>query len=572
MENTSSKPLNKVKTPWYKHYGNCRPHLTYPDTSLYDMLFINIKAYLQNNAYNYFGVTSTYAKLLDDIEKCAKALKSLGIKSGDRVTICMPNTPEAVISFYALNMIGAFANMIHPLSAENEIRHYLNISESIMLITIDLSWCRVKNALKSSKVKNVVVVSVADSMPMMLKLGFLITKGRKIEKPKKSGSILYWKSFIKCGSKYNGVLNEHIKGDGNAAILYSGGTTGNPKGIILTNLNFNALALQSIEACQCLREKDKVLSIMPIFHGFGLGICIHTVLNFGGTAVILPHFSAKSFHKLLRKYKPNVIAGVPTLYEAFINNKKIQKMDLSFLKCVISGGDSLSISLKKKLDDFLKSKNANTMVREGYGLTECVTGSCLTPIDMYKEGSVGIPYPDTYYKIVKPTTHIELPYGEEGEIVLSGPSVMTGYLNEQKESDEALQVHEDGLVWLHTGDLGFMDEDGFVYFKQRLKRMIVSSGYNIYPQYVENVLDQHPDVLMSVVVGIDHPYKKQVAKAFIVLKSGIQPSEKLKNEIMEHCKKNLVPYSLPYEIVFKDSLPKTLVGKIAYNKLIQKES
>ena len=367
-------------------------------------------------------------------------------------------------------------------------------------------------------------------------------------------------------------MNEHIKGDGNAAILYSGGTTGNPKGIILTNLNFNALALQSIEACQCLREKDKVLSIMPIFHGFGLGICIHTVLNFGGTAVILPHFSAKSFHKLLRKYKPNVIAGVPTLYEAFINNKKIQKMDLSFLKCVISGGDSLSISLKKKLDDFLKSKNANTMVREGYGLTECVTGSCLTPIDMYKEGSVGIPYPDTYYKIVKPTTHIELPYGEEGEIVLSGPSVMTGYLNEQKESDEALQVHEDGLVWLHTGDLGFMDEDGFVYFKQRLKRMIVSSGYNIYPQYVENVLDQHPDVLMSVVVGIDHPYKKQVAKAFIVLKSGIQPSEKLKNEIMEHCKKNLVPYSLPYEIVFKDSLPKTLVGKIAYNKLIQKES
>ena len=270
-----------------------------------------------------------------------------------------------------------------------------------------------------------------------------------------------------------------MSGKKEAVILYSGGTSGYPKGIMLSNLNFNALALQSIEACGCLKEGYKVLSIMPIFHGFGLGICIHTVLNFGGCAIILPQFSAKTFHKLLKKYKPNVIAGVPTLYEALINNKKMQRMNLSYLKCVISGGDSLSVNLKKKLDKFLQEHGTDIQVREGYGLTECVTGSCLTPTNFYKEGSIGIPYPDTYYKIVKPGTDEEVLCNEDGEIVISGPSVMIGYLKAREETNKTIRKHNDGLMWLHTGDLGCMDEEGFVYFKQRIKRMIVSSGYNI---------------------------------------------------------------------------------------------
>lgn len=565
------KDEQKVETNWYKFYNNVSKHLDYPNVSIYEMLENNSSKRMGFIAYNYFGKKATYNELFKQIEDCSKSLKKIGVKPKDKVTVCMPNTPESIISFYALNKIGAIASMIHPLSAENEIKYYLNVSESKVLIAIDLAWDRISKIIKETPVKKVIVVSVKEQMPFFLKIGYTLTKDGKINKPQRTSKIIYWDDFIKLGKDYNKRTKVLQKGKDEAVILYSGGTSGYPKGIVLSNLNFNALALQSIEACGCLKEKDKVLSIMPIFHGFGLGICINTVLNFGGCAIILPQFSAKTFDKLLKKYKPNVIAGVPTLYEALLNNPKIQKMNLSYLKCVISGGDSLSVSLKKKLDSFLQSHGANIQVREGYGLTECVTGSCLTPIDYYKKGSIGIPYPDTYYKIVKPNTEEGLGYNEDGEIVLSGPSVMLGYLNDKETTKKTLRKHKDGLVWLHTGDLGYMDEDGFVYFKQRIKRMIVSSGYNIYPQHIENIIDSHPDVLMSCVVAKKHPYKHQVAKAFVVLKDGIEPTEKLKEEIMNYCMKDLAKYSLPAEIEFKKNLPKTLVGKVAYTELLEED-
>lgn len=562
---------SKVKTNWYKHYDKIQKHLEYPNISIYEMLEKNSKKRLKLTAYNYFGTKATYKELLNKIEECSKSLKKIGVKENEKVTICMPNTPEALASFYAINKIGAVASMIHPLSAENEIKYYLNITDSKVLFAVDLTWKKINSILKETKVEKVIIISVKESMPLFLKIGYTLTKERKITKPEKSKKIIYWNDFIELGKNYNKETKVNKIGKEEAVILYSGGTSGLPKGIQLSNLNFNALALQSIEACGCLEEGLKVLSIMPIFHGFGLGICIHTVFNFGGTAIILPQFSAQTFHKLLKKYKPNVIAGVPTLYEALINNKEMQKLNLSYLKCVISGGDSLSVNLKRKLDNFLKTHGADIQVREGYGLTECVTGSCLTPETLYKEGSIGIPYPDTYYKIVKPGTEEELGINEEGEIVLSGPSVMLGYLKNKEETKNTLRKHKDGLTWLHTGDLGSMDEDGFVYFKQRLKRMIISSGYNIYPQQIENVIDSHPNVLMSCVVGIPHPYKQEVAKAFIVLKDGVEESESLKKEIMKHCSKELAKFSLPSEIEFRSSLPKTLVGKVAYTELIKEE-
>ncbi len=562
------KPEN-VKAPWYKFYGGMRQHLDYPTCSLFNfMRERNLDRY-NYTAYNYFGKQVNYRTFIDQIDEAARAFRAYGINEGDAVTICMPNTPEAVISFYALNKIGAIANMIHPLSAENEIHYYFEISESRLVVAINVSVEKILNVIKDTKIEKVILVSPADSMPMGLKVGYTLTQGRKVHVPK-SDMIIKWADFLKIGEgKEN--FNANQSGDATAAILYSGGTTGYPKGIVLSNRAFNACALGGIEACQCLEPKDVVLSIMPVFHGFGLGICVHTVMVFGGTAVLLPQFSVKTFDQLLSKYRPSVIAGVPTLYEALLLNEKIQKMDLSFIKLAISGGDSLSVSLKEKLDEFFKAHNANIQIREGYGLTECVTGTCLTPKDWYREGSIGLPYPDNYFKIVRPNTHTEVPYGEEGEICISGPQLMNGYLKDEKETNHALQYHDDGLLWLHTGDLGYMDEDGFVYFKQRLKRMIVSSGYNVYPQYIENVIDSHPDVLMSTVIGIDHPYKKQVAKAFIVLKSGVEPTEELKQDIYNHCVKNLAKYSLPYEMEFRESLPKTLVGKVAYKVLEDEE-
>jgi len=482
----------------------------------------------------------------------------------------MPNTPEAIISFYALNKIGAVANMIHPLSSESEIKYYIDLSESKYIVTIDLAFNKINHIAEKTGLKKAIVVSVKDSMPLGLSFGYQITQGRKI-KIERSDLIIRWKDFINNGKHYSREINVHNAGSETAAVLYSGGTTGYPKGIELTNLNFNALAMQSFEACATLNEGDTVLAVMPIFHGFGLGICIHTVQYFGGTSILLPKFDAKTFHKLILKNKPNIIAGVPTLYEAILKNKGLDGKDLSFLKCVISGGDSLSVSLKKKIDKFLHDHGANIQIREGYGLTECVTGSCLTPVDYYREGSIGIPYPDTYYKIVKPNTTKELPYGEEGEIVISGPSVMKGYLKDDEETKKILKKHKDGLTWMHTGDIGFMDPDGFVYFKQRLKRVIVSSGYCIYPQYIENIIDSHPDVLMSCVIGIPHKYKKEVAKAFIVLKDKEAKSDEIKQSIKRLCEEELAKYSWPYEYEFRDELPKTLVGKVAYNELIKEE-
>ena len=559
-----------IKTPWYSYYEGVRKHLKYPDNTLYELIEESAQNHLDVISYNYFGTKRTYKEFLKEIDECARAFKALGVKHNDTVSICMPNTPEAIISFYALNKIGAIANMIHPLSAEPEIKYYLDISNSKYIVTIDIAFNKVNHIAKETKLKKIIQVSVGDSMPLYMRCLYQATKGRKI-KLETNDKTIKWKEFIKLGESYTKKINTVTSGKDVAAILYSGGTTGYPKGIELTNKNFNALAMQGVEACACLTPGDRVLAIMPVFHGFGLGICIHTAQYHGMTSILLPQFSAKTFHKLLMKYKPNVIAGVPTLYEALLKNKKLDGYDLSFLKCVISGGDSLSISLKKKIDKFLKQHGANTQVREGYGLTECVTGSCLTPLNYYREGSIGIPYPDTYYKIVKPSTDEELPYGEEGEIVIAGPTVMKDYLNEPIETMNTIRKHKDGLKWLHTGDLGYMDEDGFVYYKQRLKRVIISSGYNIYPQYLENIIDAHPDVLMSCVIGIDHPYKIQVAKAFIVLKPGVELTDEVKQSIKDHCEINAAKYSWPYEYEFRKELPKTLVGKVAFNKLIEEE-
>lgn len=561
---------NNVKTPWYNFYEGVKEHLDYPNISVYKMLKNSVQNRENYISYNYYGTKRTYKQFIQEIDKCAKAFKNLGVKPKDKISICMPNTPEAIISFYALNKIGAVANMIHPLSAESEIKYYLNISKSKFVVTIDIAFNKINHIAKETEIKKCIVVSAKNSIPLHMKIGYELTKGRKV-KIEKSDLILKWNKFIKLSNNCNETIKEDFKGEDIAAILYSGGTTGYPKGIELTNLNFNSLAMQSFEACKCLEEKDKVLAIMPVFHGFGLGICIHTVQYFGGTSILLPQFSAKTFDKLLKKYKPNIIAGVPTLYEALLKNKNLDGYDLSFLKCVISGGDSLSISLKNKVDTFLKEHGANIQIREGYGLTECVTGSCLTPMNYYKTGSIGIPYPDTYYKIVKPNTDEEVPYGEDGEILISGPTVMKGYLNNEEETNKVLRKHKDGLTWMYTGDLGYMDKDGFVYFKQRIKRMIISSGYCLYPQYIENIIDSNPKVLMSCVIGIAHQYKGQVAKAFIVLRNEYTPNEEILKEIKEHCEKNLAKYSWPYEYEFRAELPKTLVGKIAYSKLEEEE-
>jgi long-chain acyl-CoA synthetase len=315
----------------------------------------------------------------------------------------------------------------------------------------------------------------------------------------------------------------------------------------------------------------KMLSCMPCFHGFGLGINLHTVLIHGACCILMPTFTNKSYAHMLAKKKPNFIAGVPTIFEALLHMPSLEGVNLGFLMGMFCGGDSLSVELKKKVDSFLMEHGAHIQVREGYGLTECVTASCLTPKNTYREGSIGLPFPDTTYCIVNPGTDEEMPRGEEGEIILTGPTVMLGYLNNPSETEQALRVLPDGRTWLYTGDLGFMDEDGYVYYRQRMKRLIITNGYNVYPGQIENSIDGCPEVAYSCVIGVKDPRRIQRVRAYIVLKDGVTPDDACKQRIMEQLRHHIARYALPREIIFRRELPKTLVGKVAY-RLLEEEA
>ena len=560
-----------IKAPWLAFYDSVPRNLVYPDGSMFQMVVETMEKYPDYIAYDFLGTKATYSQFTEEVHICAKALKELGIKEGDRVTICLPNVPQAVIMFYAINMIGAISNMIHPLSSEGEIQFYLQDSNSVAAITLDAFYGKFESVLKDTNVKYLIITSIKDKLNTIKRIGFNLTKGRKIKPVPRDADVIHWNAFLKAGDKYSSEYIATRKGNDPAVILYSGGTTGTTKGILLTNLNFNALAMQTTAMGDCLYPSGSMLSIMPVFHGFGLGIGIHTMLINGCKCILIPAFSAQTFGTLLKKNQPNFIAGVPTLYEALLKSDKMKGIDLSCLKGVFSGGDSLSIELKKKVDRFLEEHGATVQIREGYGMTESVTASCLTPKSYAREGSTGLPFPDTYYKIVKPNTQEEVPYGTEGEICINGPTVMLGYVGNPKETAHALQIHPDGRTWLHTGDLGYIDEDGFVYFKQRLKRMIISSGYSIYPSQLENIIDAHEAVLMSTVIGVDDPYKIQKVKAFVVLRPNVSPTQAVKDSIREHCEKNIAKYAMPYEFEYRESLPKTLVGKVAYTILEAEE-
>ena len=566
----NDKPIT-AKTPWEPHLGDVPLSIPYFEGTMYEMIEQVAEKYPDYVAFDFMGRSTTYKRLIEEIHKCARSLRTIGVRAGDRVTIAMPNCPQAIFMLYGVNLIGAVANMIHPLSAEKEIENYLNMSHSVTAITLDQFYSKFENIRAHTQVVNIIIASVKDELTKPLKAGYMLTEGRKIKIPS-DAPVIRWGDFIRLGRFcfYNYKVRSHAKDP--AVILYSGGTTGTTKGIVLTNMNFNALSAQVVSANPMFRPGDKMLAAMPLFHGFGLGVCIHTMLTQGGRCILVPRFTAESYAKLITKYKCNFIAGVPTLYEALLRIKSMDGANLSFLKGVFSGGDSLSIELKKKLDHFLNDHGSAVMVREGYGTTETVTACCLTPPHMFKEGSIGLPFSDTYIKIVKPGTDEELPYGEEGEILLAGPTVMKEYMDNPEETASTLRTHSDGLTWVYTGDLGLMDNEGFIFFKGRAKRMIVSSGYNIYPAQLENILDAHEKVQMSCVIGVPDAYRMQAVKAFIMLKPGVPADDVTREDILSYCKKHLAKYEMPREIEFRDELPKTLVGKVAYRELEEEEN
>ncbi len=557
---------------WEKFYSKEEKKLEVPDKTLYDIVKESAELYPDLYAYDYYGVKTTYKVFFENIEKASVAFRNLGIRRGDVVSLCLPNIPEALISVYALNKIGAICEMIHPLSSEQEIKTYVNNTGSVLLVMVDFCYEKVKNIISETNIYKTVVVSVRNSMPFWLGLGYEITQGFKIEKPSRNGEYIYWDRFIKSARHYNLDYDSKSKATDPAIILHSGGTTGSPKSIVHSSYSFNALMTQAKILLKDVVPGDKIVGILPIFHGFGLGVVCHCAISKGVEILLLPQFDEKQYKRMIYKDKPAIFMGVPTLLEG-ITKFNDDNLDLSYIKWIISGGDSMSLSQLRNINAFLLSHGSKVRLIQGYGMTECLASVCgafKEPTN--KELSIGIPMPGNYMKIVKSHSHTECKPGEIGEICVSGPTLMMGYLDNEKETNEVLQMHKDGRIWLHTGDMGYMDEDGVFFYQQRLKRMLITNGFNVYPNQIENVICEHPAVLNCTVVGVPHPYKVQVAKAFIVLKKGYRPTLGVKNEIKELCKKNLAKYSQPYEYEFRESLPKTLIGKVDFKKLQDEET
>ncbi len=563
---------NTVINPFFKYENSSLPlGFEIPDYSMFGMLRITAENQPDSLAYEYFGTKCTYKSLMEKIEGISGAYFSLGVRRGDIVTIIMPNTPEAVISIYALNRIGAVANILHPLSAQEEIKNHINRVKSKVVLCVDICTEKLTAVLDETTVEKVVVASAGESMPAIMKTLYALKCIKNFKYDKSDKRFMSWVDFA---ARSRNVAEYRPTGDANkevAIILHSGGTTGTPKDIMLSNSNFNAFGIQAVLTLRDVKSGDKILAILPIFHGFGLGVCVHVSFCFGACSVLIPQFNAKQFASILKKHKPTMIFGVPTLYDALLKAKGTDKIDYSFLKYAVSGGDILPEKLEKSVNEFLAAHNATIKICEGYGMTEGLAALCLSVGDNYKSRTIGKPLIGTEMCIVEPGTTNVLPANEDGELCISGPTVMIGYRNNPEETAAALRTHADGKVWLDTGDMAMIDEDGFIHYKLRIKRMMITSGFNVYPTQIESVVEELDYVDKCVVVSVPHQYKKEVAKAYIVLKNGKEKSDETKEEIRAYCKKKLMHYSVPYKYEFVDVLPKTAYNKIDFMKL-QRES
>ena len=554
--------------PWLKFYQHVPPTIDYPRVTLYEALRQTALDKPHAVAYDFLGYTSTYRRFIAEIDQCADALAALGLGEGDRITIAMPTSPQGIICFYAANKLGAVSSMIHPLSTVREMQFYLNAAQSRFVLTLDAFYGKFKEVQKTTPLTTLILARIPDYLSFFKRIGFNLTKGRLIPKVPKDPIIRWWADIMQAA--YAPAPEAKMDTDDLAVILYSGGTTGVPKGIMLSNMNFISEGKQVSEWGK-LSGADSVLAILPIFHGFGLGVCVNACFMGGGKSILVPIFTPETVAHLIRVQKPSFVIGVPTLFDALSRNAEMQKADLSCLRATFSGADSLPGAVKDRFEAMVKKQGGSVQLLEGYGLTEAVTAIMAMPIGSYREGSIGIPFPDMLAKIVRLESTEEAPLGEEGEICVSGPAVMMGYLDHPQETADTLRHHADGRIWLHTGDVGTMDADGFFYFKLRQKRMIKSSGMNVYPAQVEEVLYRHPKVQEACVVGVPDEAQVQVVKGFVVLKNQSDAGPAMEKELIDFCRDHLIKWSCPRSIEFRSELPKTLVGKVAFNVLEKEE-
>ena len=555
--------------PWERFYGSVAPKLDYPEVTLYEALAETARRVPDAIAWDFFGTQSTYRRLVADVDRCADALAAEGLHAGDRFLISMPTSPQGVIAFYASIRMGALPALIHPLSTAREITQFLDQTGARMALTLDAFHAALAAATPRRPLERIFLARIPDYLSLAKRIGFALTKGRSIPKVAGDSRVRWWNALLSSDAPKTAPASAST--DDPAAVLFSGGTTNLPKGILLSHRNFISEGKAAGGWCN-LGAGDAILAILPIFHGFGLGVCVNAAFMAGGKSILVPQFSAEIVSQRLKSDRPNVLVGVPTLFEALTRDRSLATADLSCLRACYSGADTLPREVKERFEKLVAERGGKVRLLEGYGLTEAVSGIMATPIDVYREGSIGVPLPGMLAMICKPGTTDPAPVGEEGEICVAGPAVMIGYLDDPVATAEALRTHADGRTWLHTGDLGRMDADGFFYFTVRLKRMIKSSGFNVYPAQVEATLRQHPAVADACVIGVPDPQQIERVVAYVVLAGTTAPGVPAEQSIVAHCREHLIKWSCPREVHFIDALPLTKVGKVDYRSLMRRHA
>ena len=555
----------RTKGIWYEHLTTGNWTEEYPDCSIFQQIKKHSEKYPSLPAMDFQGQKISYEETIKQIEKTAAGLLAYGIKKSDVVSIISPNIPQAIIMFYAINRIGAVANMIHPLLPSEEIKELIESAESVAVLIPDVVYDKIRN-LKWNKPLKVIIPRVIEALPLWLKPLYAL-KNRNKFIPDTAVENIFWSDLMVLAEKNSTVLPEDKgKADDLAVILYTGGTTGTQKGAMFNNYSFTCYAVQTSEAGGVVLQGKRCLGVLPLFHGFGIALNVHAMLAGGTCIYLVPVYDFNKCNALIFKKKLNFIFGVPSFFEALSRYPKMENNDLSFMEVLISGGDILSEKLQNRLNKQLKAGGAANPIRNAYGLTESLTGCCINPTFANVIGSVGLPCPDTYSKIVELGTTDEVPAGTDGELCLTGPTLTLGYLNNPEATTQILKKHNDGKIWLHTGDIFSKDENDYLYFKQRIKRMIISSGYNIYLSQVDDCVSMCAGVKQCCAVGIDDRLTGQNVGLFIIPDDN-QNENELRNKITEHCRKHLAEYSQPKKIVFVDEFPKTKMGKADFRAL-----
>lgn len=553
--------------PWLKYYDQKFIDQTLPALSAFEYVCQRSKNHLNDTALEYYGRKFTYADLIVNVKKTAAALRGVGVKKGDIITVVSIMTPEIIALFYAADMMGATLNLVDPRYSVEGIREYIEEVDSHLLVCLNVVYERCRQAAKRTNVEKVIVLSPADSLPPVMAVGYKLTTP---DKNKYASNVIRWKQFIK-GGEGQSTAAEPYDPDHACVVVHTGGTTGSPKGVMLTDDCFNGIALQFQAYPKLFHRGQKLMNIMPPFIAYGFACGIHLPLVLGFTVIIIPNLDPDKLGSLVLKHKPEHMFGVPTHYQQLASDPKLRDKDLSFIINYAAGGDSLSRGAEQTVNDFLAAHGARYPIAKGYGMTEVSSAATVAAGLDNKPGSVGIPMVNTVVAAFEPGTDQELPIGQRGELCISGPCLMKGYYNKPEETAILLRRHPDGRVWAHTGDMGYLDEDGFVFLDSRIKRMIIRhDGFKVFPSMIENVVSRHPAVHQCSVVGCtdkDH-VQGRLPFVYIVLKADTTAKKKqVIRELERMCAEELPEYVQPVAYKFISSMPMTPVGKVDYRQL-----